>query len=91
VIPFQGTRWDDPIELFGSQGFRFSVDPEREMAVFFASDSNHGYSRRYFLWHPSALVLCLRSADRRFFGSLNASQVLVPQVEQGGVLRFSTF
>ena len=36
VVPFQAAGWDDPEELFGGQGFRFSVDRESQMAVFFA-------------------------------------------------------
>ena len=36
VVPFQAACGDDPEELFGSQGFRLSVDPESQMAVFFA-------------------------------------------------------
>jgi hypothetical protein len=36
MIPFQAACWDDPEELFGSQGFRLSVDPESQMAVLFA-------------------------------------------------------
>jgi len=36
VVPFQTACWDDPEELFGSQGFRLSVDPESQMTVFFA-------------------------------------------------------
>ena len=36
MIPFQAACWDDPEELVGSQGFGLSVDPESQMAVFFA-------------------------------------------------------
>jgi hypothetical protein len=36
MIAFQAACWDDPEELFGSQGFRLSADPESQMAVFFA-------------------------------------------------------
>jgi hypothetical protein len=36
MIAFQTACWDDPDGLFGSQGFRFSVDPESQVAVFFA-------------------------------------------------------
>jgi hypothetical protein len=35
VVPFEAASWDDPEELFGSQGFRFSVDSESQMAVSF--------------------------------------------------------
>jgi hypothetical protein len=38
AIRFVGVCWfwrDDPEKLFGSQGFRLSVDPESQMAVFF--------------------------------------------------------
>ena len=37
MVPFQAARWDDPEKLFGSQGFRLSVDPESQMAIFFAN------------------------------------------------------
>jgi hypothetical protein len=37
VISLQAARWDDPEELFGSQGFRLPADPESQMAVFFAN------------------------------------------------------
>ena len=36
MVPFQAACGDDPEELFGSQGFCLSVDPESQMAVFFA-------------------------------------------------------
>ena len=36
MIPFQAACWDDLEKLFGSQGFRLPVDPESQMAVFFA-------------------------------------------------------
>ena len=37
VISFQAAGGDDPEELFGSQGFRLPVNPESQMAVFFAN------------------------------------------------------
>ena len=37
MVPFQTACGDDPEELFGSEGFRLSVDPESQMAVFFAN------------------------------------------------------
>jgi hypothetical protein len=37
VIPFKAACGDDPEELFGSQGFRFPVDPESQIAIFFAA------------------------------------------------------
>ena len=36
MVPFQAACGDDPEELFGSQGFRLSIDPESQMAVLFA-------------------------------------------------------
>jgi hypothetical protein len=36
VVPFRAACWDDPEKLFGSQGFRLPVDPESQIAVFFA-------------------------------------------------------
>ena len=36
MIPFQAAGWDDPEELFRSQGFRLPVDPESQVAVLFA-------------------------------------------------------
>jgi hypothetical protein len=36
MIAFQAAFWDDPEELFGSQGLRLSFDPECQVAVFFA-------------------------------------------------------
>jgi len=36
VISFQTACWDDPEELFGSQGFGLSVDPKSQVAVLFA-------------------------------------------------------
>ena len=36
VIPSQAAGWDDPEELIRSQGFRLSVDPKSQVAVFFA-------------------------------------------------------
>ena len=36
VIAFQAAFGNDPEELFGSQGFGFSVDPDGQVAVFFA-------------------------------------------------------
>jgi len=37
VVPFQAACGDDPEKLLRSQGFRLSVDPECQMAVFFAN------------------------------------------------------
>jgi hypothetical protein len=36
MIAFHVAGWDDPANLFGSQGFRLSVDPESQVAAFFA-------------------------------------------------------
>jgi hypothetical protein len=36
MIPFQAACGDNPEKLFGGQGFRLSVDPDSQMAVFFA-------------------------------------------------------
>ena len=36
MAPFQAACWDNPEKLFRSQGVRFSVDPESQMAVRFA-------------------------------------------------------
>ena len=37
MVRFQVARWVHPGELFGSQGFRFPVNPESQVAVFFAN------------------------------------------------------
>jgi len=37
VVPFQTACWDNPEKLFRSQGVRFPVDPESQMAVFFVN------------------------------------------------------
>ena len=37
MVPFQAACGDDPEKLLRSQGFRLSVDPECQMAVFFAN------------------------------------------------------
>jgi hypothetical protein len=36
MVPFRAACGNDPGELFGGQGFRLPVDPESQMAVFFA-------------------------------------------------------
>ena len=36
MIPFQAACWNDPEQLVRSEGFGLSVDPESQMAVFFA-------------------------------------------------------
>ena len=36
MVSFQTSCWDDPEELFGSQGFGLSVNAESQVAVFFA-------------------------------------------------------
>jgi len=37
MIAFQTACWDDPEELFGSEGFCLSVDAESQVVVFFAN------------------------------------------------------